>query len=133
MTAVTAYASALNWLPIAQLAAVEAHLESRPGTYAVVNGTKVADREAMFERFSSDLFEGAPVKKWAQLEDLLHQRVLGAPGEYAIIWLEVHHMLDHAVPDLVEACDVFLRKARSAREHGGRFRVFLIGEGPNFT
>ena len=126
------YASVLNWLPSADRAAVLGRLEGRPGSYGVIDGDAVHDAGSMFAHFGEVLFR-APVTNWAQFEDLLHQYVARSGPEYALVWCDAGRMLDRAVPTLVDVGDVFFRTARSARGWGGRFRVFFLGEGPNFS
>lgn len=133
MTTGEEYTSVLNWAPSSQRSAIIEHLEGRPGSYDVVGGAGVRDMASMFAHFGDTIFRSGPVANWAHFEDLLHQLVARSGPEYALVWQDADHMLEGAVPVLVDVGDVFFRKARAARGWGGRFRVFFLGEGPNFT
>ncbi|HET9060742.1 MAG TPA: hypothetical protein VFN61_12540 [Acidimicrobiales bacterium] len=132
MSAGREFAQVLNWLPSSALDEVEEHLRSRPGRYAMVDGQAVQSEQSLFGQFGAEVFVGAKVANWAQFEDHLHQAI-GAQPELAVVWLSVDNLLAAQVPLLVEACDLFYGRARWASSVGKRFRVFLLGEGPNFS
>jgi hypothetical protein len=107
-----------------------------------LDGTGIFDKKSFFNRANIDLpHEPGMITKesWDAFTDAIWGGVFSIMAvNIAVVWTHVEKMLVCGLPDLVTAIDCFkflsseLEAYHDEAQQSRRFRVFLLGSGPNF-
>lgn len=108
----------------------------------VLRGDTVRDRASFYLQAAHDWFGDPgrfPAPDADAFADVLWGHLQLAPGaEFALVWTEVHRMLESGVGDLLHLVDLLTRVARqlyspaSPQTRPKTVYLILVGEGANF-
>jgi hypothetical protein len=108
-------------------------LRSRGFHLVMLKGNQVRDKGTFLKAASEQVFDGISTPNWSAFEDLWRNTALSLAGPYnALVWTDVHQMLEGGLSDLIVAVDIATSVSRELYAGNRVLVTFLVGDGENF-